>query len=148
MKQHVGVILAVLLAASMGSFGRAEETLEQLISRADAAQPKQQPDLYMQVAERELKITAESYKANKPEDGRAALQQIVNFAGKAHSSAIQSGKRLKHTEIKIRQIAGRLRDMKLNIDVDDQGRVQSAIDKLEDFRTELFRSMFGAKSND
>ena len=148
MKKHVGVIFAVLLAASAGSFVRAEETLEQLISRADAAQPKQQPDLYMQVAERELKITAESYKANKPEDGRAALQQIVNFADKAHSSAIHSGKRLKHTEIKIRQIAGRLRDMKLNIDVDDQGRVQNAIDKLEDFRAELFRSLFGAKSND
>jgi hypothetical protein len=34
------------------------------------------------------------------------------------------------------------------VDVDDQPLVQASEDKLEDFRTEILKSMFGSKSND
>jgi hypothetical protein len=72
----------------------------------------------------------------------------VKYADKGHSAAIQSGKRLKHTEIKLRQVALHLRDLKLNVDVDEQPLVQAAVDKLEDYRTEILKAMFGSKSND
>ncbi len=148
MEKNVGSILIVVLATSILSLGRSEEPLQQLIARADAAQPAHQPDLYVEVAERELKSTVESYKANKPEEGRVALEQIATYADKAHAAAIHTGKRVKHTEIKLRQIATRLRDLKLDVAVDDQPLIQAAVDKLETFRTELLRSMFGSKSND
>ena len=61
---------------------------------------------------------------------------------------MHSDKRLKHTEIKIRGISNKLRDLKLNVDIDDQPGVQAAIDRLEGFRTELLHSMFGSKNND
>jgi hypothetical protein len=125
-----------------------DETLEQLIARAEAAQPGHQPDLYVEVAERELKLTTDSYKSNKPEEARVTLDKIVEFSDKAHSAAIKSGKRLPHTEIKIRKVAARLRDLKLNVDVDEQPLVQNAIERLEDFRTEILKAMFGAKSHD
>ena len=147
MRRLVGVIL-LLLAAGTASFGRAEETLEQLIARADAARPDQQPDLYMQVAERELKSATEANKSDKIEEFREAVQQVVKYSDSAHSAAMHSGKRLKRTEIKIRQIATRLRDLKLNVGADDQPPVQAAIDRLESFRSELLHSMFGSKSND
>jgi len=143
-----GAILIFLLAACQLSFGRDEESLEQLIARAESAQPGQQPDLYVQVADRELKVVVEAYKANKPEDGRAALEPLVTYADKAHAAAIQARKRVKHTEIKLRQITGRLLDLKLNVGMDDQPNVQTAIDKVETFRTELLKSMFGSKNND
>jgi hypothetical protein len=142
-----GSILIFLLAACLVSFGR-EESLEQLIARAESAQPAQQPDLYVQIADRELKVVVEAYKENKPEDGRAALEPLVTYADKAHAAAIQARKRVKHTEIKLRQITGRLRDLKLNVGLDDQPNVQTAIDKVETFRTELLKSMFGSKNND
>jgi len=141
-------VLIFLLAACLLSLGRDEESLEQLIARAESAQPGQQPDLYVQVADRELKVVVEAYKANKPEDGRAALEPLVTYADKAHAAAIQARKRVKHTEIKLRQITGRLRDLKLNVGMDDQPNVQAAIDKVETFRTELLKSMFGSKNND
>jgi len=143
-----GAILIFLLAPCLLSLGRDEQSLEQLIARAESAQPAQQPDLYVQVADRELKVVVEAYKANKPEDGRAALQPLVTYADKAHTAAIQARKRVKHTEIKLRQITGRLRDLKLNVGMDDQPSVQAAVDKVETFRTELLKSMFGSKNND
>src|SRR5713226_5781370 len=105
MRKLVGAILLFLLAAATASFGRSEETIEQLIARADAARPDQQPDLYMQVAQRELKFASEAYKAEKLEDFRAAVQQIVKYSDSAHSAAMLSGKHITPTEINIRKIA-------------------------------------------
>ena len=147
MRKLGGAILLVLLASATVGFGR-EETTEELIARADAARPDQQPDLYMQVAQRQLKSATEAYKSEKMEDFRVAVQQIVKYSDSAHSAALHSGKRLKNTEIKIREIALRLRDIRLNVDADEQAPVQAAIDRLEGFRTELLHSMFGSKSND
>lgn len=141
------ILILLLLAAAAAAFGR-EETTEELIARADTARPDQQPDLYMQVAQRELKSASEAYKSEKLEDFRVAVQQIVKYSDSAHSAALHSGKHLKNTEIKIREIAIRLRDIKLNVEVGEQPPVQAAIDRLEGFRTELLHSMFGSKSND
>jgi hypothetical protein len=55
---------------------------------------------------------------------------------------------MKHTEINIRRISERLRDLKFNVEADDQPGIQGAIDKLEDFRTEILKNMFGSKPHD
>jgi hypothetical protein len=141
-------ILTCVLAAGLFCFGRQQETLPQLMARADAASAGEQADLCMEVSEREVKLVVEGYKANKSDEVRDSLQQIVKYADKGHSAAIQSGKRLKHTEIKLRQVALHLRDLKFNVDVDDQPLVQAAADQVEDFRTEILKKMFGSKGND
>jgi hypothetical protein len=133
-----------LVGVSLLSFGR-EESLEQLMAKADAAPQGQQIDLCIEVANRALKLTLDAYKANNPDQGRSALDEIVKYSDKAHSAAIHTGKKIKHTEIRIRRISERLRDLKSNADADDQPIIQAAIDKLEAFRTELLKSMFGSK---
>ncbi len=148
MKVRALTVLILIATSCLVCRARQEDSIEQLIAKADAATGGQQADLCMAVAERELKLSTEAYKANKPEEGRANLDQIVKYSDKGHSAAIQSGKRLKHTEIKLRQIAGHLRDLKYNVEVDDQPVVQAALDKLEDFRTQILKSMFGSKKND
>jgi hypothetical protein len=94
------------------------------------------------------RIIGDDFKADKMEEFRAAMQQIVKYADSAHSAALHSGKHLKHTEIKIREISNHLRDIKGNVDAEEQPPVQAVIDRLEGFRTELLHSMFGSKSND
>ncbi len=148
MKTKVLTTLIFVLSAGLSCFGRQEEALPQLMAKADAASSGQQADLCMEVAEREVKVAIEAYKANKTDEGRDSLQQIVKYADKGRSAALQSGKRLKHTEIKLRQVALHLRDLKFNVDVDEQPLVQAAEDKLEDFRTEILKNMFGSKNND
>lgn len=148
MKNKVVAILILILSAGPFCVARQEETLPQLMAKADAASAGQQADLCMAVAEREAKVAMEAFKGNKIDEGRDSLQQIVKYADKGHSAAMQSGKRLKHTEIKLRQIALRLRDLKSNLEVDDQPLAQATVDKLEDFRTEILKSMFGSKNND
>ena len=148
MKTKLWTILVFVFSASLFGLARQEDTVPQLMAKADAASAGQQADLCMEVAEREVKVAVEAFKGNKIDEGRDSLQQIVKYADKGHTAAMHSGKRLKHTEIKLRQIALHLRDLKSNLEVDDQPLAQATVDKLEDFRTEILKSMFGSKNND
>lgn len=143
MSKFVAAVVLVVVALTALSSAKKEETLEALIARADAARPEQQPELYAEIAERQLKALTESSKSEHWDEFRAQLQDVVKYCDRAQATAIQSKKKVKRTEIKIRQISQRLRDIKLNVDADDQPSVQGAVDKLEHFRAELFRSMFG-----
>jgi hypothetical protein len=85
----------------------------------------------------------ESYKAGRSEQGQSAVEDVVRCAGKARDAAIQSGKRLKDTEIIVRKMAEKLRDIKRTLNFEDQAPVQNAVDQLETIRTELLSHMFG-----
>jgi hypothetical protein len=148
MKRKVSGIMVFLLAACLLSSARHEDSLNDLMAKADAAAAGQQADLCMEVADRELKASIDAYNGNKPTQGHAALDQLVKYSDKAHFAAIHSGKKLKPTEIKIRKLAEHLRDLKANADADDQPVIQAAIDKLETYRTDLLNSMFGTKGHE
>ena len=79
---------------------------------------------------------------------RVTLQDVIRYCDRAQVTAIQSKKKVKRTEIKIRQISLRLRNMKFDVDADDQPSVQAAVDKLEHYRAELFKSMFSMGDKD
>jgi hypothetical protein len=143
MIKFAGVVAMVLLGLTPFSFARKEETLKELVARAEASKPDQQPDLYMEAADRQRKAAVDAVKASRWEEFGTELQDVVTYCNKAHAAAISSNK-----QIKIRRISSHLKDIKLDVEVDDQPEVQAAIDQLEQFRTDLMRKMFGGKSND
>lgn len=137
-------VLAVVMVFSALSFSE-HTTLPQLIARADAASTDQQPKLYMEIAEYEMKLADAARKADNSQDFVAALDNVVKYSGKAQAAAVKANKELKKTEIKIRKISSHLHDIQFDVDPDVQGGVQRAIDKLESFRTDLLQKMFGGK---
>jgi len=140
--------VALLLATAIVCAARQDGALADLMAKADRASGGQQADLCLEVSGRALKVTTDSYKQQKIQDAHASLEEVVTYADKAHAAAIHSGKKIKHTEIKIREMVARLRDLKSEVDADEQPGVEAAIDKLETFRTELLKNMFGSKSHD
>jgi hypothetical protein len=136
-------ITAILLATSLSAFAFKQETLQEMIARADAARLEDRPALYIEISERQLKSADQLYTAGKIDDAQAAVKDVVTYSEKAHDTAIQSGKRLKNTEIDFRKMAAKLRDIKRNLNFDDQGPVQGAADRLENLRTDLLSHMFG-----
>jgi hypothetical protein len=136
-------IAAILLAASVLAFAYKTETTQELIARADAARMEDRPALYTEIAERELKSADELFTAGKVDDAQTAVKDVVTYSEKAHDAAIQSGKKLKNTEIDFRKMAAKLRDIKRSLNFDDQAPVQTAADRLENLRTDLLSHMFG-----
>jgi hypothetical protein len=136
-------IAAVLLATSLLALASKQETLQELMARAESARVEDRPALCVEIAERQLKSADELYTAGKVDDARTALKDVVTYSEKAHDAAIQSGKRVKNTEIDFRKMAAKLRDIKRSLNFDDQAPLQAAADRLESLRTDLLSHMFG-----
>jgi hypothetical protein len=133
----------LLLAVSVAAFASKEQTVQELIARADAASANDRPGLYVEIAERQLKAADGSYTEGKVEEARAAVQDVVTYSTKAHDAAIQANKKLKNTELALRKMAHRLRDLKHTLNFEDQPPVQAAADKLQTLSDDLLSQMFG-----
>ena len=140
-RTFAALLLAVLLIVPLTV--AKEESVQQLVDRANSARVEDQPALYSSAAEKQLKSADQLYTAGKVDDARLAVADVVTYSDKASSAAIQSGKKLKNTEISVRRMAAKLRDIKRSLAFEDQPPVQAAIDRLETLRTELLTKMFG-----
>jgi hypothetical protein len=120
-----------------------DESIPQLISRAEAARLEDRPQIYAEIAERQLHNADDFYNQGKVDDAQAAVKDVVSYSDKAAAAASKSGKKLKNTEIAVRKMAEKLRDIKRSLSFDDQPPVQSAIEHLEALRTDLLNRMFG-----
>jgi hypothetical protein len=136
-------ILAICLALTAISHASKEPSLEELIARANAASPKEQAGLYIEIAERELKSADELYVAGKVEEARKSVAGVVTYSEKAHDAAIQSGKKLKSVEMSVRKMSHKLNDVKRTLNFEDQPPVAEASDQLERLADDLLTTMFG-----
>jgi len=137
-------IAAIILAGCLTVLG-GDAALDDLIKRAEAASVADRPSLYVDVAERQLKAADSLYGEGKVDEARAAVRDVVTYSAKAHDAAMQSGKKLKGTEISLRKMAAKLRDMKRTLNFEDQPPVQAAADGLENLRTDLLGKMWPGK---
>jgi hypothetical protein len=135
--------IAVMVLVAVLNSVAAKETVQQLAARADAARPEDRPGLYIEIAERQLKAVNELFAAGKDEDAVSAVKDVVTYSEKAHDAAIASRNKLKNTEIALRKMAAKLRDIKRTLGFDEQAPVQAASDRLETLRTDLLANMFG-----
>lgn len=122
------------------------ESIPQLISRAEAARLEDRPQIYAEIAQRQLRNADQLYNDGKAEQAQAAVKDVVTYSDKATDAATKSGKKLKNTEIAVRRMAEKLRDIKRSLSFEDQPPVQSAIEHLEGLRTELLNRMFGKEA--
>ena len=66
------IILAVFFVSSLIAFARKQETVAELIARAESSKLDDRPHLYTEIGRRQVKAADELYDAGKPEEGRAA----------------------------------------------------------------------------
>jgi hypothetical protein len=127
-------------------WGLADQSVQQMIARADAARVDDQPELYINVAERQLKTADQLYKQDQASQAQPLLGDIELYSGKAQHAALASGKRLKNTEIALRKMAARLRDIQKGLNFEDQAPVKSVADHLDGLRDALLNRMFSKES--
>jgi hypothetical protein len=139
------IILAILVGSATTLLARRDETIEQLMERAESARLEDRPAIYEEIAQREVDSAGQLYQAGKPEEARTVVGNVVTFSDKARDAAIRSGKRVKDTEIAMRKMAARLRDIRRTLAFEDQAPVDEAANRLEQMRTELLSHMFGKK---
>jgi hypothetical protein len=133
-----------LLICSVAAAAK-DKSLGEMRQEAQSASLREQPKLYVKIAQAQLRLADKSFSAGNSASAQVAVDNVTEFATKAADAAIQSGNRLKDTEIDIRKMADKLRDIKRNLNFDDQAPVERSRDKLEDLRGKLLTSMFTKK---
>jgi hypothetical protein len=130
-----------LLALAAGSAAK-DETVDELKSRLQNANPQDRPTVCVQIARLQLRNADKLYTDGKVEQARAAVDDIVTYSGQARDAATQSRKHLKNVEIAVRKISEKLRDIKRTLAFEDQPPLEQAIQRLEEIRTSLLKEMF------
>ncbi len=142
----VGGLILALFATVRPVAEAWEQSLQEMIARADAARVEEQPLLYLKIAERQLNGADQLYRHEKNDEAKPLLADVELYSTKAQAAALKSGKRVKDTEIALRKMATKLRDIKRSLSFEDQEPVQAAADHLENLRDELLSHLFGKES--
>ena len=136
-----GFLLIIILIAAGAACARSE-TLQELIERANKASIGQQPGLYTEIAERQLQTADHMYGNGQVDVARAAVTDVVTYSDKASDAATHERGKIKTTEIAIRKMAVKLRDIQRSLAFEDQQPVQAAAEHLEGLRAGLLSRMF------
>lgn len=120
----------------------ADESIEQLKVRASAASEGDRAQIYLRIAQLQLKNADHLFDEGNAAKALAAVEEVAEFSEKARDSAKESNKHLKQVEIGARRMAEKLKDIKRTLAFEDQAPVEKAIQRLEDVRTTLLREMF------
>jgi hypothetical protein len=138
----ISILLMILSVVCCATAMAKDETVDELKGRFDKARAEDRPDLGIKIAQHQLHDADKLYNDGKIEDARAAVEDVVTYSEKARDAATQTKKHLKEVEIHARKMAEKLRDIKRNLNFDDQPPVKEAIDRLEAVRTSLLDEMF------
>ena len=141
------LIGAMVMAVFLPALAREDETVEQLVARADSAPVRDRPALYSEAARRQADAADKDFAEGNVDQARAALHDVQDYCDRARDAALQSNKKLKDTEIAMRKLVHRLHDMNHTLAAEDQPNVQTVIDHLEGIRTQLLDRMFKKKGS-
>ncbi len=140
------LLLLITIFPAAAVFAKEAKTLDQLVTEAGAAPLQDRPGLYIRIARLQTETADKLYEEGKADEAQAAVNDVITYSGKASEAATRSGKHLKDTEIALRKMAEKFRDLKRALAFDEQPPVQEAVDHLEKMRTDLLAVMFPKKA--
>jgi hypothetical protein len=139
---RVVVLLLLLNVPGQAS----EQSAADLKARADAAQGADRTTLSLEYAHRELEDANTRYTQGDVDKAEAEIQEVLAYSHRAADAASASGKRLKQTEIELRKLEHRMRDIGHSLSIDDRPPVEKAVQELEQVRADLLARMWGEKA--
>jgi hypothetical protein len=140
MRKILPIVVVVLLA--LAAYGGDEKTVDQLKAEAEHAEVGQQGRLYAEIADRLVSVADKQFTDGESVKGHATVQEILQYATKAHDLAIQTRKKMKETEKSLRQCRRRLENMRRTLAAEDRPAVEAIEKQLEKLTEEVLESMF------
>src|SRR5579872_881475 len=139
MKRRISWFMVVALALSAWSapMQAAQKSLEELKAEADKATGGQQAKLCMEVARMLVDLANQQFADGNVDQAQATIQEVLNYAAKAHSAALQSHNRMKETEMALYKTKRRMEEVRHTLSIEDTPPLEGVEKKLEQFRQDL-----------
>jgi stress-induced morphogen len=145
MRKALPIIVVLLLALAAAADGK---TVEQLKAEAEHADPGQQGRIYAEIADRLVAVADKQFTDAESVKGHATVQEILQYATKAHDLAIETRKKMKETEKSLRQCKRRLENMRRTLAAEDRPKVEAVEKQVEKLTEEVLESMFAPPKKD
>ena len=139
MPKFFSIIILLLLSFAAGA---EQKTVDQLKAEAEHASPDQQGRLYAEIADKLVAVADKQFTDGESVNGHATVQEILQYATKAHDLVIESRKKMKETEKSLRDCHRRLENMKRTLAAEDRPKVEAVEKQLEKLTEEVLESMF------
>src|SRR5438270_5724771 len=136
------ILLSLALAASAE-----QKTVDQLKTEAEHASPDQQARLYAEIADRLVAVADKQFTDAESVKGHATVQEILQYATKAHDLAIETRKKMKETEKSLRECHRRLEKMKRTLTAEDRPRGKAVETQLANITEDVLESMLARPAN-
>ena len=134
---------SILILLSLMPFANAEQkTVDQLKAEAEHADPSQQGRLYAEIADKLVTVADKQFTDAESVKGHATVQEILQYATKAHDLAIETRKKMKDTEKSLRDCHRRLENMKRTLAAEDRPSIESVEKELARLTEDVLESMF------
>src|SRR6266481_8766050 len=101
------------------------QTVDQLKAEAARSDAGQQAKLYAEIAERLVAVADKQFTDAESVKGHATVQEILQYATKAHDLAIETRKKMKETEKALRECRRRLENMRRTLAAEDRPSVEN-----------------------
>lgn len=118
------------------------EKIAQLEQRANKADPQEQCYLYAQLVVNIGQVLDQQLAAGDAEHAQQSLAKMEQYAMRVHQSINPKNKRLKQSEILVREAARRFDSMFHNAAVEQQDMLRNTLRKLNDLQDELMMHVF------
>ncbi len=131
------ILLSLALAA-----GGEQKTVDQLKAEAEHASADQQGRLYAEIADKLVAIADKQFTDGESVKGHTTVQEILQYATKAHDLVLETRKKMKETEKSLRECHRRLDNMKRTLAAEDRPRIEDVEKQLEKLTEDVLESMF------
>lgn len=128
---------------------RAEQRdIDQLKAQALKASGGQQAKLYAEIAQSLVDLANEQFNQGESVKGHGTVEEILEYAGKAHDGALSAKNNRKEVEILLRNTQRHLENVKRTLAAEDRPALDAVEKKLEHFRQDLLDAMWAPKKRD
>ena len=133
---------AIFLLLALSLLAAAEQkSLDQLKAEAEQSDVNQ-PRLLAEVAERLVPVADKQFTDGESVKGHATVDEILQYATRAHDLTIKTRKKMKETEMHLRRCRHSLENMRRTLAAEDRPSVEAVEKKLEQFAEDVLEAMF------
>jgi hypothetical protein len=134
------LLITLLLTCALHAGQKTSD--EELQRKIESAHGGKKAEFLLQLAHQQLEEADHHYLDGDTEKALRMAQSSEASADQATTASLESGKRLKDTEIELRKLSERLQGIRQQLSFEDRQALDPMVQKLEQDRTKLLDRMF------
>jgi hypothetical protein len=116
--------------------------IDGLKAQAEKKSSADRARIYADIARELVEVANQQFTDGDVEKAQASIKDAVAYSEKSAASAQEKGKKIKDTEITLRETARRVEEVRRTVAIDDQPPLAAAVTRIEELRRQLLDHMF------